>query len=316
MSLFGSDSAGKRLGFVGLFQANAGNLTGGAADVNDDGTASSSLSVSGSYTVASNGRGTLQFIAPAAGPGIFNFSFYIVAKNELFFVSTDSAVGSDRLSGLVVSQDTSISFTNASFQGNAVFNLTGLEESTLSNVVAVGILKADGAGAIGNGSMFDENNAGLIISQQALSGSYSIGADGRGTVTFSGTAPAASFAMYSVTKNRAFVLDVASPAALAGVFVTGTTATANTGAANITGILTMDGISAFAGDQDESTPSSSFAAEAVAGSYRVASNGRGTMTLTSPGTTNRVFYVVNNSKFNAIGVDSGDVKSTLVASQR
>jgi hypothetical protein len=333
MSLFGSDSAGKRLGFVGLFQANAGNLTGGAADVNDDGTASSSLSVSGSYTVASNGRGTLQFIAPAAGPGIFNFSFYIVAKNELFFVSTDSAVGSDRLSGLVVSQDTSISFSNASFQGNAVFNLTGLEESTLSNVVAVGILKADGAGAIGNGSMFDENNAGLIISQQALSGSYSIGADGRGTVTFSGTAPAASFAMYSVTKNRAFVLDVASPAALAGVlepqvgtnfgpsaiqgvFVTGTTATANTGAANITGILTMDGISAFAGNQDESTPSSNFAAEAVAGSYRVAFNGRGSMTLTSPGTTNRVFYVVNNSKFNAIGVDSGDVKSTLVASQR
>jgi len=79
----------------------------------------------------------------------------------------------------------------------------------------------------------------------------------------------------------------------------------------------LDGINVLAGFQDESTPSANTASEIVAGSYAVASNGRGTMTLTiGPVTTKRVFYIISNSEFKAIGVDSGDVESTLVASQR
>jgi len=82
MNFFGSDSAGKRVGFAGLFQANAGTLNGGAADRNDNGAASSSSAVTGTYTVAPTGRGTMQFVAP--GAGTFNFSFYIVAKDKLY----------------------------------------------------------------------------------------------------------------------------------------------------------------------------------------------------------------------------------------
>ena len=336
MNLFGSDPTGKRLGFAGLFQASANILTSGAADLNDNGTPSSSSTVSGSYAVNANGRGTMQFVAP--GIGTFNFAFYIVDTTEIFFVSTDP-VGSDRFSGLALAQDTTTALGNGSLNGSAVFNLTGLEGASLSNVVAVGLLETDGAGALVSGSMFDENNAGTIISQQALSGTYTIAANGRGTISLTGTPlgagnqQAASFVAYVVAKNRAFLLDTTSPAALSGflepqsgatlgpttiqgVFVTGTTATANTGATNITGVLTMNGSNSLTGSQDESTPLNNFPGEIVAGTYTVAANGRGTMSFTSPATTNRVFYIINSSKFEAVGVDSGDLKSTVVASQR
>ena len=327
MLLFGSDSAGNRIGFAGLFQSNAGTLTGGTADLNDNGAASGSSAISGAFTVAPSGRGTMQFVAP--GAGTFNFSFYLVDKDKLYFVSSDAAAGSDRLGGLVVSQDTGISFSTATFKGNAVLSLSSVEHSTLSNVSAVGILNTDGAGVLASGSMCDENNAGVIISQQALSGTYTMGSNGRGTISLSGSVPAASFAMYAVTQNKAFLLDISSPAGLTGflepqvganlgpstiqgVFVTGTIATAN----NTTGVWTMNGVNGLVGIQDESTPLGNIAAEAVAGSYAVAPNGRGTISLTSPTMTNRVFYVVNNSEFKAVGVDSGDLKSTLVVSQR
>jgi len=97
-----------------------------------------------------------------------------VAKDKLYFVSTDPA-GSDRIGGLAVSQDTTISFSNATLNGNTVFSLSNVEESTLSKVAAVGILNANGAGALGSGSMCDENNAGVIIPSRTLSGSYTMG---------------------------------------------------------------------------------------------------------------------------------------------
>lgn len=328
MNLLGSDSANKRIGLAGVFNASAGNLISGAADLNDNGVASSSSSVSGTYTVGSNGRGTMNFVAPGAGTGTFNFSFYIVNKDKLYFVSTDTGASSDRLGGLVLSQDSTIAFfSNASLTGHTVFSLTG-EESSLSNVAAVGILDPDGAGSIASSSMFDENKVGLIISQQTLSGTYAMESNGHGTISLSGTAPAASFAVYAITKNKAFLLDTAStavlsgflepqaanlgPSTIQGVFATGSVPSAS----NISGVSTLDGISSFSGVQDESTPSANIPAEVVNGSYTVASNGRGTMTLTSPATTNRVFYIINNSEFKAIGVDNGDLESTLVVSQR
>jgi hypothetical protein len=334
MGLFGSDSTGKRAGLAGLFAANgAGALISGAADLNDAGTATTSSSVSGTYAVSPSGRGTMLFVAP--GVGTFNFAFYIVAQNEVFFVSTDSAASSDRLGGLGLSQVPG-AYSSASFTGNGVFKLTGLDGTTLSNVVAVGLLNFDGVAKLASGSMFDANNAGQIISQPALSGSYSMAGNGRGTLTLTGAAPMTAFVMYAITKNDAFLLDVASSAALSGmvepqastsfgptsiqgVFVPGTTTTANTKAANVTGLLNMDGVSALTGTQDESTPLANTPNESVTGTYTVGTNGRGTMnlTITAPSsTTNRVFYIINNSKFEAIGVDPGDTTSTVIASLR
>ena len=332
MGLFGSDPSGKRVGAAGIFTTDGvspnGTVTVGAIDINDAGSQVASASLSGTYSVASNGKGTLQVTVPSI-PATFNFSFYVVTSGELFMVSTDPVSATNpRMGGLVLSQAVNI-YSDSSFNGSGVFNLTGLDAS-LSNVVAVGILGTDGSGNVTSGSMFDENNAGTLLAQQPLAGTYSVSSNGAGTISFtSSNAPASSFALYAITSNKAFLVDTSSSNALSGIvepqvtgstgsfsaatiqgsFITGTTSTANSGATNLSGVLSLDGSSSITGTQDPS-------GQAFAATYTVSANGRGTMNVTSPSANSRVLYVVNGSKFIAIGVDNGDANSTVIESER
>ncbi len=338
MGLIGSDQAGKRVGTVALFTTDGaspnGSVTSGAVDVNDAGTHKSSPSLAGTYGVASNGHGTMSVTVPTLAT--FNFSFYVVSASELFIVSTDAVSATNpRIGGLVVSQAVNI-YDNGSFNGNSVFNLTGLNSSAAS-VVAVGLLSTDGAGNLTSTSVFDENNAGTILSQQSLAGTYALQSNGTGTISItSSSSPASSFVLYTITTNKAFLLDTSSSSALTGLlepqvkgnsgtfsaatiqgsFVTATTNNTNAAATNISGALSLDGISNVSGTQDQSTPSSNMSGQTVTATYTVSSNGRGTMSVTSPAATSRALYVINGSKFATIGVDSGDVNSTVIESER
>ena len=337
MGLFGSDLAGKRVGLAGMFVTDGaspnGSVSSGALDINDAGTASSNLSLTGTYAVASNGSGSMSI---SVGGNTYMFSFYVVSASELFVVSTDPVDGAHpRLGGLVVGQSVTI-FDDTAFKGNSVFNLSGLNSSS-SSVVAVGILGTDGAGTVTAGSMFDENNAGQILAQQALAGTYSISGNGRGTVSVtSAGAPAGSFVVYTITSNKGFLLDMSSSAALSGflepqvtgntgmfspatiqgAFVTGTTTTSTFGATTVSGVLSLDGSSSITGTQDQTTSSGNTANQAFTATYTVASNGRGTMSVTAPTATSRVLYVVNGSKFVTIDVNSSDTTSTVIESER
>ena len=338
MGLIGSDQAGKRVGTVALFTTDGaspnGSVTSGAVDVNDAGTHKSSPTLSGTYGVASNGHGTMTVTVPTLGT--FNFSFYVVSASELFIVSTDPVSATNpRIGGLVVNQAVNI-YSNSSFNGNSVFNLTGLNSSGAS-VVAVGLLATDGAGNLTSTSVFDENNAGSILSQQSLAGTYSIQSNGTGSVSVtSANSPASSFVLYTITTNKAFLLDISSSDALTGLvepqvkgnsgtfsaatiqgsFVTGITNNTNAAATNISGVLSLDGVSNVSGTQDQSTPSVNTSGQAVTATYTVSSTGRGTMSVTSPAATSRVLYVINGSKFATIGVDNGDANSTVIESER
>ena len=339
MGLFGSDQAGKRVGVAGLFVTNGaspnGMVTMGSLDVNDAGSAASISSLAGTYAVAPNGRGTMSIIANGT---TFNFSFYVVSASELFTVSTDTvSLTNPRLGGLAIGQSATV-FDNSFLNGNSVFNLGGLNSSSSSSsVVAAGILAADGNGNVTSSSVFDENNAGQILSQQSLAGTYNIAPNGRGTISVSSaSSPAPSFVLYAVTNNKGFLLDTSSadalsgflepqvtgntgmfgPSTIQGAFVTGTTTTSVTGATNLSGVLSLDGSSHISGTQDETTPSGNTTGQTFTAAYTVSSNGRGTMNVTAPSATSRVLYVVNGSKFVTIDVDSSDTNSTVIESER
>lgn len=338
MGLIGSDQLDKRVGAVALFTTDGaspnGSVTSGAVDVNDAGTHMSSPTLTGTYGVASNGHGTMTVTVPTVGT--FNFSFYVVSASELFIVSTDPVSATNpRIGGLVVSQAVNI-YNNGSFNGNSVFNLTGLNSSAAS-VVAVGLLSTDGAGNLTSTSVFDENNAGTILLQQSLAGTYAIQSNGTGTISItSASSPASSFVLYAITTNKAFLLDTSGSSALTGLlepqvkgnsgtfnaatiqgaFVTGTTNNTNAGATNISGVLSLDGTSNITGTQDQSTPSGNTSMQAVTATYTVSSTGRGTMSVTSPAANSRVLYVINGSKFATIGIDNGDANSTVIESER
>jgi len=341
MGLFGSDQAGKRVGVAGLFVTNGaspnGMVTMGSLDVNDAGSAASISSLAGTYAVAPNGRGTMSIIANGT---TFNFSFYVVSASELFTVSTDTvSLTNPRLGGLAIGQSATV-FDNSFLNGNSVFNLGGLNSSSSSSsssVVAAGILAGDGNGSVTSSSVFDENNAGQILSQQSLAGTYNIAPNGRGTISVSSaSSPAPSFVLYAVTNNKGFLLDTSSadalsgflepqvtgntgmfsPSTIQGAFVTGTTTTSVTGATNLSGVLSLDGSSHISGTQDETTPSGNTTGQTFTAAYTVSSNGRGTMNVTAPSATSRVLYVVNGSKFVTIDVDSSDTNSTVIESER
>jgi len=186
-------------------------------------------------------------------------------------------------------------------------------------------------------SVFDENNAGQILSQQSLAGTYNIAPNGRGTISVSSaSSPAPSFVLYAVTNNKGFLLDTSSadalsgflepqvtgntgmfgPSTIQGAFVTGTTTTSVTGATNLSGVLSLDGSSHISGTQDETTPSGNTTGQTFTATYTVCSNGRGSMNVTAPSATSRVLYVVHASKFVTIDVDSSDTNSTVIESER
>jgi hypothetical protein len=66
----------------------AGKLSG-ALDVNNVGSLASSLALAGNYSMASSGRGTLQFLSSA---GTQAFVIYAVSNTRLLFIEIDPSL--------------------------------------------------------------------------------------------------------------------------------------------------------------------------------------------------------------------------------
>ena len=100
---FAGVDGSKGLSEIGEFTADgAGNITAGSVDINDGGATSQFLiagnnNVCGvlpaslsSYTVSSNGRGTVTFTTCASGPTL-TLDFYVISRGSAKFVGTDTA---------------------------------------------------------------------------------------------------------------------------------------------------------------------------------------------------------------------------------
>ena len=333
MNLFGNDTASKRIGAAGMFITDGvSNLTGGTIDLNDAGSPQSNLALmttGSTYTVAPTGGGTLT--ANFQTLGTVHYAFYIVSARELFIVSTDAPGASNQVIGVAFSQDQTIQYSNSSLNSATVFNMDGLQSN--GSVVAVGEITPANGPLTG---LFDENNAGSITASAALSGSYSISTNGRGTMTFTGSSPAPSFVLYMITLNAGLMLDMSSTnvlsgnlepqstgaggvfsaATLQGTFIEGTSTTADVNAVNLSGVLQIDGVSKLNGTEDESTSSGNSLGQVVSGTYTVASTGRGTVTLSSPSAQNLVFYIVSNGRFLGIDVDATNTDAAVIAAVR
>ncbi len=132
---------------VGSFEADGnGNITSGSVDLNDNGTLTTSTSVTGTYNVNVgniNGLITLNI-----GSGTLTFGYYQVSPTELLATSADQTSPTIPMVSGVVLQQTG-PFTNASFTGANVLQMTG---SALQGPAAyipdvtLGLLTSDGKG--------------------------------------------------------------------------------------------------------------------------------------------------------------------------
>ena len=239
------------------------------------------------------------------------------------------------LLGSAVQGQSTSGVNDAELNGNYAFSFSGIHGngSVASTYAAVGRFTADGAGNITNGEL-DTNGVGIgTFVAQAFTGTYSIGADHRGVMTFTGPGGSLRFAFAMLANGNAHFIEFDASGG-AGTIGSGTIEKADSSAYSTAGItgdyafgaggfdnannriaiegrFTSNGtdtLSNAAGDVN--AYGTDYPMTFSAASYTVsnAATGRGTMHFAftfggAPGSLNFVLYVVNAGKFFAMEND-------------
>lgn len=335
-SLSGTSASG-RFFRAGSFVADG---TGGLNSVLEDVNTSSSvtptpISTTGSYTVGADGRGTLRFndgLTPAT------FNFVLVNGAQLQIIGFDS---SGTASGQASAQSAA-TFSGApltALRGTYVFDFAGVHGA--NRLSQIGEFSADGAGNVTQ-ALIDINDGGTLSSPTIFGSktvcappqnttptppppsSYSVGSDGRGTLTlntydpascngavsyeltfyvvslggakFVGTDPVMPVGGFSTQQAPNATMNVTALNGSYAFLLSGSNSTATIATA---GSFTADGNGNVpSGEVDENlspgapAPGLPIIAHAGGDSYTVASNGRGTaMFTTASRTYTFVFYL-------------------------
>jgi len=174
-----------------------GNITSGVEDINNGGTVTRDLALTGSYSIASNGRGTLTL---NSGSGTTNFAIY-PSTGGLQMLEVDVTVVS---SGAAFNQQAG-AFSGASVAGAVGWNLTGV--SSGGEVDQLSAFTLDGSRISGS---LDVNNVGLLSSGLAVTGTYSLAANGHGVMTLQSSVGTQSFVIFAVTNGRVLFIEIDS----------------------------------------------------------------------------------------------------------
>jgi len=298
---FSGTNTGGFFSLIGSLQANgSGQVTGGLVDVNTATGVFTSQSVTGTYTVRSNGQALALLTTPA---GNFNIDFVMISAQRALVIRFDNTATA---SGSIDRQD-STAFTTATLQGGLAFNVAGIDASGLA-MASAGAFTANSAGVITTGVQ-DFNDNGTINANLALSGSYALGAaSGRGSLALSTTLGTLNFVFYIVDAGHLKIMETDTvpvlagdafrqPAALTNASLSGPQAFTLGGAQGnfpfvAGGVFSADGAGNItAGVEDFNSGGSATRNLPLTGTYAIAASGRGTLTLnTGTGLTNFVIY--------------------------
>jgi hypothetical protein len=221
---------------------------------------------------------------------------------------------------------TAAGFSNASLKGTYVFRAVASDNSSFT--FAAGVFTADGNGNLTNGTEDLNDSAAGPHTNLTFSGTYSVGADGRGlaitvsafrTSTFkfvlasSTNGQVIEFDSSSVARGFILAQDQSAIANIAGTFVFNFVgedfvfaprlATQNLPLSSV-GQVVLNGAGGVSGVEDINENGVFSPNVPFSGTYAVGSHGRGTATITSGlGTSNYVFYVVNAKQIEFVNVD-------------
>ncbi|HUZ46929.1 MAG TPA: hypothetical protein VMW54_09850 [Terriglobia bacterium] len=196
---------------LGMFTANGGGaISAGVEDNNSRGEVTRNSPFTGTYSipVTDHGRGTVT-ITTSEGPS-GGAIFYLVSKKKAFMVGTET---SSPDGGQIVAQQ-GAPFSTGSLQGAFVHTLRGFSYGL--EVGLLGSLNLDGSGTLSGSQAV--NVAGILASNVALTGTYSVGANGRGEATITGGAES-SYALYVVDSSHALLLETDPDATTFGSLV-------------------------------------------------------------------------------------------------
>jgi hypothetical protein len=305
---------------IGSFSANGeGVISGGVEDVNliFAGEGFNELAFTGgSYSINSDGRGTLSLI-DSTGTITFSITMSSTSAGYMVLMPTDlSSAGN----GSFTKQNPN-SFTLSAFSGNYAFDFSGVDSTDVPRSV-VGQLVSNGNMVL---SGFDDDNDGATVNNgtpgaATIAGSYGLPSPvssdlsnfGRGQFSIGDSVGGISGVFYIVGPNEVMFMEGASGGTLAGdAFLQSNIPTTAAGVSggfvyvmggsDPSGALTRGGqFSASGGNLtsiivDDNNDGQNGSNSATTGTYTidptVAGSGRGTVTFKVPGLTDTFSYV-------------------------
>lgn len=327
----------------------AGSIGPGEMDANLFGTVSPNQTLSGTFASGADTTQCTFTFTPQFTAGSITYSAYPVSSTEAFLVESDQ-VNSNGFTPFLSVIDMLQQFGQPFLTQNAITGpmAGGLSGNSLVNGLLVqesAILQISVAnsGAGNFDLLLTDNTAGTITSNMAPKGgasnplavSYSSDQFGRVTTANSLTSPSYfQPVLYLVSPTEAFFLTSTaqqgqppllghlspqsagpfSAASLSGNYAEGSTAPPSAASRNLSGALTLDGVSAITGTQDESTTAANTPAEAVLGTYSLfdTANGTGSLTLTSPAAFSGAYVIVSPTKFVFLTTTAGDANPIVI----
>ncbi|HTU35719.1 MAG TPA: Ig domain-containing protein, partial [Candidatus Acidoferrum sp.] len=178
-------------------------------------------SLTGTYSVGTDGRGKMELIATTSLPALtvtLDFDLVLDSNGNVHFFednSTTTNTDPKKTHGLGIMKPSPDSFASGSFSGNYAFLFTGVNSS--GNPTALGgVVHSNGTGNIGapgSGANGDYNEGGTFSSQLAVTGTYTFisGTHGEAELTFDlpGKSPyTLTFAYDFVSPSDVFFLDI------------------------------------------------------------------------------------------------------------
>ncbi len=306
-----------------------GNLTG-TADVNTTSGFLPGQSFSGTYSLGADGRGSAT-ISYTPAPGLtvpLTLRLMLQSDSLAFLYTQDTYLG--QTTGTLEKQ-AAVAYDKSVFTGPFVFLLRGLDVTTGSTppmtltaapMAAAGILTGDGSGGLSGTA--EEQGA---TSTNSLTGTYTLWASGQGNITLNISGGGTSHFAFSMVSPQKFYLMTTDPVTAPNTnpaLLIGTAEQQQNGpfALNLLsgpfvfydygpnwaqlarfesggdGNLS-NGLLDYRDWSGSSVSVSPYAGLAFTGSYTLASNGRGTISLTDANnsTASGVFYMISGSKF-------------------
>lgn len=312
-------------GAAGSFVADgAGNISSGLVDANDASGGPGSGTFTGTYCIASNNLGTLNMSSPQFGTATLALSVQASgAGGSIIFYDT----GNIQASGQFYKQDTT-AFATSKFSGNYSLGLIGVDTGSGNRIGAAGRFTANGTANLTAGAIDADDNGNVSSNISFNSSNFSVGANGRGTVSINITNVGTfNFAFYVVNSSQ--LLMVASDPGSLGLFtgqvikqsgLTGTDSDLNgvgvlelqgVGPSVTAGLVTANGSGSFSLSADQNQAGTMSTLSFTNGTFAVSSNGR--VTLTGGGNHPPVLYLTGKNSGFVVGTDNAVVFGMLEA---
>jgi hypothetical protein len=327
-NLSGLDQSGKLLNTIGVFVTDGSTtLSYAEEDLNDGGT-TANQPFSGTYSLNGSGHGTATF-TDSTGTRIY--SFYIVSPTQLQFIEIDNQ---GHLNGSVYQQQSVTSTTVLS--GGYVFYAMG-DIGTTAYGTAGGFTTSTVTNDYINAATNDINSNGNSFVNASLTGTFTNGAYGRGTITLTAAGGSNNYIYYFISPSAAFLITADSginasgelfyqtsgysTASLVGNYTLTLASTVDAvQPSSAVGLISLNGSGALAGYQNTNDNGTSSGQLSVTGTYAVTgptstTSTRGIATLVTDGGANAdfAFYPISSSALILLGENGPPKLATLVS---